>query len=303
MTSEPAALLIIDAPNIPLENSLPLFRELGYRCTYVPDVAEIVGATDTPEIVIFSGELRGGAHGEDFARLRERFPGVPLVAVAHVRSLTTAIDFFRQGVTDYLLAPLAAEEVALRLELIFEHQQTELEDEPVDVPVEMLTVEETQTASLPAALEQQESSSNRAPEATPGTPAVTFDQENLPCGLLVLDREGNLQQANQAALHLLHCADLAGAEKGLREPVATWEPVSLNGKKISASSWPLFEALKTKTRREATLSLKYSGTTRVWLRLAVLPLVENSKVTTLIVTLTNVTEECAARPRCTGENA
>ena len=101
-----------------MEEILPLLRSLGYGCTYLPGPDEAVAGPSRPDLVVLSGEILGGARGLAYQRLRMTFPGVPIVIVAHVRSLSAAIGFLRAGAADYLCAPLAPDEARERLEEI-----------------------------------------------------------------------------------------------------------------------------------------------------------------------------------------
>jgi DNA-binding response OmpR family regulator len=94
-------------------------------------------------VVILDDHLRQGSGLQALARLRERYPALPIIMVSAARCERTAIDAFHLGVTDYipkedgygdlvaaLVAQLAAQEPLI--------PQTRLLNIPKDVPVALL---------------------------------------------------------------------------------------------------------------------------------------------------------------------
>src|SRR5437763_7212009 len=53
-------------------------------------------------VLILDDQLRGGTGIQALARVRERYPTLPVIMVSAARSEDTAIDAFHLGVTDYI---------------------------------------------------------------------------------------------------------------------------------------------------------------------------------------------------------
>jgi len=275
----PSRLLVCDAPSLVMEDLLPFLRELGYACTYVQDVKDLAPGDALPDAVILSAAIPGGAHGRAFARLREAFSGIPLLVVAHVRSLSTAIEYFRAGADDYLPAPLTPEDTRERIEVARQRSRSLREAGVETVEVESAAV---------AGREAGEDVSAQPADTAAGS---GVDLEILPCGVWLSQGAASPSRANAAALSLLGCPSAAALGQALEDPLASMEPRDAQGRALSADAWPPAQARRHKARRGATVSLKRPDGTRVWVRLEALPVVHAGQVLQVVVTLTNVTEE------------
>ena len=254
-------LLVCDDPAQTLEEELPLFRDLGWACTYVQSADELSGEEVQPDAVILSGRLPGGPEGRAFARLQRIFPHAPLLVVASVRSLSAAVAFFRAGADDYLSMPLAPEEIRQRLAAARESGRrpgaqgvAEVKAEPVGDAVVPERTEETGAA-------------RRAPADDGPFCDGRIDLEALGCGVWVTDAEGRLAAANTAALAMLARPSREDLGRCLARPIEVWEPLDVRGRLLSAEDWPPFRALKDHAPRAGTMSLLRPDGTRVWVHM------------------------------------
>lgn len=270
----PLHLLLVDAPSLPLEEDLPLLESLGYRCAYLPSVQEVGSYETVPDLLLVSQEIPGGAHGETFAHVRSRFPDVPIVVVAHLRSLSLAIEFFRQGVIDYLLAPLDPDDTRQRLEAAYEKARniTPVLEEPVEVPAML----------APSILD--------AP-ATTRLSCGWLDLEAIPCGILVYDEEGRLLRANEKALSLFGQLSVEALRLVLEEGFEYYHPLDLQERPFLPEAWPVTRARKDRAFRTAVVSIERPGANRIWLRIDAAPFLEEGQIRFIVASMNNITEE------------
>lgn len=271
-----------------MEDYLPFFRGLGFDCDYAAGAAEIGDGEAKPDAFVVCAELPGGAHGEEYRRLAEFAGSTPVVAVAHVRSLSSAIDFFRAGVVDYLPAPLREDEARERILAAIARGRAPRAQEPELVEVEV---------EFPAGGEIPPSGTSAAHTAIDGD---KISQELIPCGFMLLDGEGGLIAANRAALSLFG-ADSEDALRGiLARQAETAQPLDENGGPLCPENWPPRKAAREKCHRARTVSVRRTDRTRVWLRIEARPEVSGGRVEHIAVTLSNVTDEHAEVLRLRG---
>ncbi len=250
-------LLVCDDPAQTLEEELPLFRDLGWACTYVQSVDDLSGGELQPDAVILSGRLPGGPEGRAFARLQRAFPHAPLLVVASVRSLSTAVAFFRAGADDYLSMPLARDETRQRLTAALEGGRRAGAHAVSEVSAELaggeVLAKRTGATSIPG----------RAPAEGGPLREGCIDLEALGCGVWVCDGEGRLVAANAAALSLVARPSREDLGRCVARPIEVWEPLDARGCLLSPEAWPPFRALKDHAPRAGTMSLLRPDGTRV----------------------------------------
>lgn len=273
MITNSPSLLVCDTPGLVLEELLPGLEELGCRCTYVEAPSELTASSADPDVIVLSGDIQGGAHGDELSRVKSLFPGVPLLVVARVRSLSAAIDFFRSGLTDYIPAPVSYEELEERIAVALKGRGGE---QPVEVSVDYVPGPD-----------------NGEVADTGGAGIV----DTLPCGVVILDSAGGLQHANSSALSMLGYHDPEALSGALADPTSQFQPIDMAGHTLNARGWVLNKALKEKAMRSATLSLKRGDRGRIWVRIDAMPCVERGQVKSVTVTLVNITEECSELKR------
>jgi DNA-binding NarL/FixJ family response regulator len=107
---------IVDSERAALGECLPAFDRCCSAFRYLEAGEPLPFGEDAPDAILFSAEIAGGPEGERYLDLRAEARGIPLIAVAKVRSLAQAVAFFRAGVNDYLSLPLDPGELSRRLE-------------------------------------------------------------------------------------------------------------------------------------------------------------------------------------------
>ncbi len=313
---------IIDSPRTPLAEFVYLFEEMS-ECRYYPYDHPLPLDLELPDAVFFSAEIEGGADGKAFAELSRNLEGVPLLAAAKVRSLAQAVAFFRKGIVDYLSLPLDPEEVAERLEaalargsgILAPAVMVELEalDNADDAEKIVLKLEETggagddldgdilaQLSEREAVVQEiaetadQEADADE-PEPVDGLPIPSMWEE-LPCGLLVFDSQGNLVFANGLGLELFGFATLAELQDALDNNRTAFAAFGANKKALPDNQWPHTAAIRARAARHGFVSIERPDKRRVWLRMDCLPHLSDGAITRVTMTLVNVTGEIPALP-------
>lgn len=151
--------------------------------------------------------------------------------------------------------------------------------EPPPMPV--CVEPETEDAS-PAAEEE--------PETVDGLPIPTLWEE-LPCGLLVFDSDGNLVFSNSLGLDLFGFSSLAELEDALECRREEFKAYGANHKPLPDNQWPQVLALKSRVARAAVLSVEKRDKHRLWLRIDCLPHLSDGKINRLTMTIVNMTGE------------
>ncbi len=269
-------LLLCDGPGYHLEDLLPFFRELGYACTYVQEIQELRARGVQADAIVASDSIPGGAQGAAFTHIRRTFPSRPVLVVAHLRSLATAIDFFRAGVADYLPAPLRPEETRERIEVAIRRARGEGAGGGSEEPIEVL-VEPAGPSAATASLSGRHEGNGR------------ISLENLPCAALVFGADGRLREANGLALELLGHPALAGLRQAFDHGLAGYEPLDARAAPLAPERWPIRMALRQGCRAAATLGLLRPDRARVWVRLEAVPRRRHGRIRDVIATLSDLT--------------
>lgn len=280
---------ILDAPRRPLAELPELFDGWAEAEYLEPDAAP--DWDNAPDAVFFSGELPGGAAGEAFGELLREAGDIPLLAVSRLRSFAQAVAFFRAGVADYLSLPLDGDDVRDRLDAALERAAESalrgavMEIEPLDQDPGEISLSVQSAALAPPAADPDDE-----PVAVEGLPIPTLWEE-LPCGLLVFDSEGNLVFCNSLGLDLFGAASVAELQEALESGLSAFAAHAANHKPLPDNQWPQVLARKTRSARSAVLSLEKPDKRRVWLRIDCLPHVSEGKISRLAMTLVNLTGE------------
>lgn len=306
MTDVPVLPLVwvVDSSRAALAGSMYAFETCADAHYFTAD-ERVPLENGMPDAVFFSAEIDGGPGGESFRQLAASFSGVPLLAAAQVRSLAQAVAFFRAGISDYLSLPLDPAEVAERLDAALDGggrsaaPSVTLEVEALDgdeADSVVLTFEGAAVdadedilahlggdAEAPGTLEDE-------PEPVDGLPIPTLWDE-LPCGLVMFDSQGNLVFSNALALEWLGFASLGELQDALDNRRSSFAALGQNRKPLPDNQWPHTLAVKTRTARHAVLSLERPDRTRVWLRMDCLPHLSDGQVSRLGMTLINMTGE------------
>jgi PAS domain-containing protein len=294
---EPAAesrrrLLLCDGPGYHLEDLLPFFRSLDYACTYVQEIHELRARGVQADAIIASDSIAGGPRGAAFTHIRRTFPTRPVLVVAHLRSLATAVGFFRAGVADYLSAPLRAEETRERIEAAIRARAGRGAGEaPDDEPVEVAVVP---AEAVPDAA--------GGPAAQEGNGWISL--ETLPCAALVFGGDGRLRDANGLALELLGHPGVGGLRLAFDHGLADCAPLDERAAPLAPDRWPVRRALRSGRREAATVGLLRPDRRRVWVRLEVRPRRADGRIRDVIATLSDVTPvaDSSAPPLHTSES-
>lgn len=298
---------IIDSPRSPLAESLPVFEACSdYR--YFAWNEPLPVEAEAPDAVFFSAEIEGGPGGAEFPRLRDGLAGVPLLACARVRSLAQAVAYFRNGAADYLSLPLDPEETAGRLAAALSGERppavmVELEAVDGDAPEALFAVSDTEEGpdlaiggDILAQLSKDESPAiamnedDSEPIAVDGLPIPSLWEE-LPCGLLAFDSEGNLVFSNGLALEMFGFDTLAALQDALDNRRSAFAARGANRKPLPDNQWPHSAAIRARAARHGLLSLERPDRSRVWLRMDCLPHLSDGAITRVTVTLVNMTGE------------
>lgn len=310
---------VIDSPRTPLAKSFYAFEACS-RTVYFIAGQPLPIREFRPDAIVISAEIEGGPYGEVFRELLTSLPGVPVLAAARVRSLAQAVAFFRNGVSDYLSLPLDADEVAERLAAILASGSVAngpvmLEIEPLDGDdAESLSLSVVDNAAeedgeedilarlpvddetpLPVAELVEPAGDGEEPEPVDGLfiPALW---DELPCGLVVFDSQGNLVFANSLAMELFGQTNLAELQDALENRRPSFQAIGTNRKPFPDNQWPHSAAVRARTARHAAVSLLRRDGSRVWVRMDCLPHLSEGSVARLIVTLINMTGEIPEPP-------
>ena len=295
---------IIDSLRGPLaESAAAVGACCGYR--YFTSDDSLPDAADAPDAVLFSGEIEGGPGGEAFAYLRQRLAGTPLLACARVRSLAQAVAYFRNGAADYLPLPLDPGEIADRLAAAFAREvppavMVELEaldgDGPDAVSLAVGGDDDDILAQLSgeeqaaAGIDDGNADSESEPVAVDGLPIPSLWEE-LPCGLLAFDSEGNLVFSNRLAMDMFGFETLGDLQDALDNRRSSFAARGVNRKALPDNQWPHSAAIRARTARHGLVSFERPDGSRVWLRMDCLPHLSGGSLARLTVTLVNMTGE------------
>lgn len=276
MRESTAKLILCDDPTARLEEFLPFLRQSGFECQYVPSAADLTAGGPDPDVVLIGGGIRGGARGECFTRITSLCPGIPLIVLADMRSLSVAVDFFRAGASDYLALPVTDAELLDRIDAALRL--------PCDTPV--VPCDSIPDESNPEAMETE-------------TPATARDAvlDALPCGVLLFDRDGRLTVANPAALALFGVHSTPDLADMLERRLQEYAPVDLMNRPVSPEIWPPRRALRLAASAAATVGLRRPDGTRIWLRIEAKPVLENGTVVEVAASLSEISSECAELQR------
>lgn len=312
---------LLDSERTPMAQCMEVFDDWA-DTIHVPQ-EESPDWDNPPDAIFFSAECKGGAAGEWFASLSQAAGGIPLVAVARLRSLAQAVAFFRAGAIDYLSLPFdeddARERLAAALErsaqLALQGVMVELESLDQDpgeislnlLPSEAIAQDEDILAQLPGngATPSQEApeppvvpgplptrpvDDDVEPVAVDGLPIPSLWEE-LPCGLLVFDSSGNMVFSNSLGLELFGYESLAELQEALDNRRAEFAAFGANAKPLPDNQWPHILSAKTRTSRSAVISIEKPDKRRVWLRIDCMPHLSEGKISRLSMTLVNLTGE------------
>jgi|GEM_PF-2519682 len=325
MQTDRPYIWIVDSARTPLASCLAAFSgwaEVRYFDT-APEGGE--WEHDRPDAVFFSAEMDGGA----FPGLFGYSDSVPFLAVAAMRSLAQAVAWFRAGAMDYLSVPLEPVETEERyteavkkLERLtlspvvveLEAVDGELDDVSLaiapsgmadigakdDVLAEIPTPMIANAPIVPEvfdlldALEEErengEPEEGEEPESVNALPIPTLWEE-LPCGLLVFDSDGNLAFSNQLGLDMFAAGALGELQEALENDRSRYHAFGANHKPLPDNQWPHELARKTRTARSAVVSLEVSEKRRLWLRIDCLPHIVDGAVNRLTMSVINLTGE------------
>ena len=265
--------------------------------------------TAPPDAVLFSAEMKGGAEGEAFQELLAATGGIPLIAVARLRSLAQAVAYFRAGVTDYLSLPLDEDDARERVAAAFDRAAAlamrgmMVELEPVDqdpgevsltvkpstAPYSLINDDEDILAKLnPTGVDGI--SGEDEPIAVDGLPIPSLWEE-LPCGVMVFDSNANLVFSNNLALGFFGVLSLAELQEALENRRGDFKAYGANQKPLPDNQWPHVLAGRTRTARSAVVSVEKPDRRRSWLRIDCLPHLHDGQITRLGMTIVNLTGE------------
>ncbi len=281
-----------------------------------------------PDALFISAEIMGGPDGAAFRELRERAGNAPLVIVARLRSLAQAVAFFRAGAADYLSLPLDEDDARERAEAAFERaaalamRGVMIEVEPVGddtgeislrlaaapavggfpapppLPPPAIPGEKGEDEDILARLdpepEQQPGAETKdgedEPVAVDGLPIPTLWEE-LPCGVMAFDSNGNLVFSNTLAMGLFGYDSLAALQEALENRREDFKAHGANHAPLQDNQWPHILSAKTRTARSAVVSIVKPDRRRIWLRIDCLPHLHRGQMNRLSMTLVNLTGE------------
>lgn len=360
---EKQAVWLIDSKRTPLAQCREAIEPWA-DVVYFQDAPTPEDWNNPPDLIFFSAEISGGAHGDKFSNLLLNADSVPLVAIAQLRSLAQAVSFFRAGVADYLSIPIDEDDAKERATVALERAAAlsvpgfMVELEPLDadpgeislavtsaVPhPEVTTCDDSDAAflavdpeedilaelppdscvgqGLPDGLEQKpaEASSeggstdisesdgqfdaddpylsqaddsatqkdDEDPVVVDGLP-IPLLWDELPCGLLVFDSEANLVFANQPALELFGQSTLVEFEDALENNRGAFNALAANHKPLPDNQWPHLLAAKTRTSRDAVISIEKPDRRRLWLKIDCRPHLHDGEISRLLLTAVNLT--------------
>ena len=311
---------IIDSDRTPLTGCVEVFDGWADVVYYAPDAGE-ADWDDPPDAVFFSAEVKGGATGDFFDALARNAAGIPLLAVARLRSLAQAVSYWRAGAADYLSLPLEEEDARERMQAALERAEqmamqgmmVELETVDQDPGEVSLRVTPQERADAAGTFDEEEevddilahlagvmgeAGGERAPEdeepvAVDGLPIPNLWEE-LPCGLVVFDSSANLVFSNSLGLDLFGYGSLAELQEALETGRAGFAAHGANQRPLPDNQWPHVLAARTRTARSAVVSIEKPDRRRIWLRVDCLPHISDGKISRLSMTLVNLTGELPA---------
>lgn len=313
---------IFDSDRSPLAGCVEAFEDWADAVYYAADAGD-PDWDSPPDAVFFSAEVKGGAAGDVFGGLSRNAAGVPLLAVARLRSLAQAVSYWRAGAADYLSLPLEEEDVRERLQaalvraeqLAMQGMMVELE--PVDLDPGEISLRVARTDATDASGEIDDevddilahlsgdigeaareshgepAAEEEEPEAVDGLPIPNLWEE-LPCGLLVFDSNANLVFSNSLGLDLFGYGSLAELQEALETGRSRFAAHGANLRPMADNQWPHVLAARTRTARSAVLSIEKPDRRRIWLRVDCLPHLSDGKISRLSMTLVNLTGELPA---------
>jgi CheY-like chemotaxis protein len=304
----PPLVWIVDSQRSPLAGCGPALAPWA-TVEYFPHDHPPGDWTAPPDVIFFSAEIPGGAGGEPFALLTDAANGIPLIAVARLRSLAQAVAFFRAGAADYLSLPLEEEDARARAAAAMERAAAlamrgmVVELEPIDPdPGEIsLRLRPSTTPAVPPAGDDEDILAELRPAqsappgedepvAVDGLPIPTLWEE-LPCGVVVFDSNANLVFSNTLAMDLFGFASLADLQDALENSLAGFNAHAANHKPLADNQWPHILSAKTRTPRSAVVSVEKPDRRRSWLRIDCLPHLHGGQLNRLSMTLVNLTGE------------
>jgi CheY-like chemotaxis protein len=319
---------IYDSERGPLADCPDLFEDWA-DALYLQYPAPLPEDGETPDAILVSAEIPGGAAGEVFVGLCDAAGSLPVLVLAKLRSLTQALAFFRAGAADYLPLPMEEEELQERLAAALARaerlamQSVMVELEPVDsdtgeISLNIVSADqddgqeevdilagivvpppERETRKPPdddgarAVADDaptEHGADGEEPEAVDGLPIPTLWEE-LPCGLLVFDSRGNLVFSNSLGLELFGHDSLAELQDALENRLSGFAAHGANHKPLPDNQWPHVLARKSRAARSAVVSVERTDRRRAWLRIDCLPHLAEGKITRLSMTLVNLTGE------------
>lgn len=329
--SEPLRVWVVDSDKSTLAESVPVLAQLGdCKCfsfpqteaegLTIPDIllvsAEIEGGAegeffsalikkfrDIP--VIIAARVRSFAQALSFFRSGAAdYLTLPLELMETAERLEAALlKRAKAGESDPVEVAVEVEEtigeMPRNLSLVVEsfRQLPCAEDDDI---LAALPTEDDPTQNPPSMID-----TGSAPSQHEGEPAsvIQIDEEKsrqatqaeileqLPCGYMALDLDGNLTVANAIAMETLGYDSLAELQDKWDSRRGEFGACGLNGKEIGSAHWPDMQALKSKARRSGCISVERPDNRRIWLRIDCLPVLSEGRVRYVAVTLTNVTDD------------
>lgn len=122
-------VVIIDDEDLFREDLATLLRKEGFVCETAANGESGIGLIEQerPDAVLCDLMMQGMGGLEVVDRLSRSCPEVPVIVVTAFGSMETAVKAFRRGAVDYLLKPVALEDLLLKLRRSMERQQLQRE--------------------------------------------------------------------------------------------------------------------------------------------------------------------------------
>ncbi|MGH9412920.1 MAG: sigma-54-dependent transcriptional regulator [Terriglobales bacterium] len=111
-------ILVADCQEVVREICLSVIAQLGYRATGVSTGAEVLRCfdQDPPEVLVCEVQLADMNGVELLQRVRQNWPGVPVLLMTAYATVGMAVEAMKLGATDYLAKPFEVEELRLLLQ-------------------------------------------------------------------------------------------------------------------------------------------------------------------------------------------